>query len=792
MPSNYLTPGADIEAIIDAPPTPLFRPSPCKRYVMLVRYTLTPPLEMLAQPFAKLGGLRVDLSSGSTRRTYNLIGFELHDLQEGGDVTQIDLPPGCRRLSSLSWSPSGAYIAFTGVVDDGLGCWIYDVATHTAREVQGILVNDVMGADFRWMPDGESLLIGAVPEGRGPRPEKPIVPSEPKIQVTSGRKAKNRTYQDLLQDEHDDALLEHFGQTQFVIASARDASWRALGDPGLFTFCAPSPSGEFFLVKRLRRPFSRVVPLYFFAHTLEIWGADAELVRVIADQELAEEVPTQGVRTGPRRIGWRPLCDASLYWAEALDGGDPTVEAEHRDRLMSLDAPFDAEPEEFVRVEHRYRGISWLQNPGQALVTQYDRDRRWISTALHHVERADEPKVLFERSVHDQYNDPGQPVQKRLPDNTIVTLCDGDAIFLSGQGAGPEGDRPFLDRFELGTSETTRLFECAEDRYEFVCALGSPDADGALSLFIQSESRTEPPNYFLRDADGTSRRLTNFQDPHPELTGVEKEILRYEREDGVPLSGTLYLPPKHLRPEGPLGTVIWAYPIEYSDPSTAGQVRAQPTRFTRLSLTSPLMFLARGYAVLDRATMPVIGDPETMNDTFVEQIVGAAQGAVDAVVARGVADPDRICIAGHSYGAFMTANLLARTKLFRAGIARSGAYNRSLTPFGFQAERRSLWEAPETYITASPFFHADQIDAPLLLIHGEDDPNSGTFPLQSRRLFHAMQGLGGTARLVVLPHEGHGYRARESVLHVLAEQFNWLSEHMSPRDKGDADELIDS
>jgi dipeptidyl aminopeptidase/acylaminoacyl peptidase len=387
-------------------------------------------------------------------------------------------------------------------------------------------------------------------------------------------------------------------------------------------------------------------------------------------------------------------------------------------------------------------------------------------------------KVLFDLSMNDAYNDPGVPVTVSRPDGTTTILQDGDSIYLTGQGASPQGLRPFLDRLDLKTGDKKRLFHCGEGAFERVLSFVG---DSRSMILISHETRTEPTNYFLVDLNSGKRtKLTDFQDPAPRLTGLKKELIKYRRDDGVPLSGTLYLPPDYQ--EGTrLPLIIWAYPLEYSDPATAGQVRSSTDTFTRLLGPSQLFFVTQGYAVFDNATMPVVGDPETMNDTYVEQISAAARAAIEVLDKKGVIDPRRVGVGGHSYGAFMTANLLAHTDLFAAGIARSGAYNRSLTPFGFQTERRSYWEAVNLYTKMSPFTYANKINEPILLIHGEADNNSGTFPIQSERLFQAIKGNGGTARLVMLPHESHAYRARESVLHVLAEMFDWADRYVKNR-----------
>ncbi|MFY7951870.1 MAG: alpha/beta hydrolase family protein, partial [Armatimonadaceae bacterium] len=475
---------------------------------------------------------------------------------------------------------------------------------------------------------------------------------------------------------------------------------------------------------------------------------------------------------------WRPLHPARLLWVEALDGGDPLAKIPHRDRVLRLDMDKpDSEPEEWFRLEHRFSGWDWPDDPTAALVTQYDRDRRWRTTFLRPDLAHTPSKVVFDLSVNDAYNDPGAFVTQLRPDGQRTLRQDGDQVWMAGRGATPEGDRPFLDAFDLGSGERTRVFTCGETHFESFVGF-TPDQ----SLLIARQSRTEPMNLFVRGADVAERRLTEFRDPHPEITGMHKELVRYQRADGVPLSGTLYLPAGWTPESGArLPLLFWAYPEEYSDAATAGQVRGSDRTFTRLAGTSPLWFVAHGWAVLDDASVPVIGDPETMNDTFAEQITAAAKAAIETLDQRGIVDPNRVVAAGHSYGAFMTANLLAAAPgLFAAGIARSGAYNRTLTPFGFQSERRSYWEAPDVYHRLSPFTHADKIKDPLLLIHGAEDNNPGTHTLQSERFHQALVAHGATVRLVLLPHESHGYRARESVLHVLHEMLVWADRFAGP------------
>lgn len=775
VPKHYKMPPPEVVEVVDAAPTPVVVPAPGGAHIARVTYEALPGIDVLATKFYPLAGLRIDPARSARRVVRPYTGIVIQRVEDGHEVA-VELPEGVR-LGRPRWSPDGSRIAFTRLVDDGVELWVADAQSGEAKRVLDRKIGTVMGSGFTWMPGSKSLLVQLIPEGRGAEPAEPTVPAGPHVQDTAGRAAQNRTYQDLLKNAHDGRVFAHHATTQLTLIELDNGTATAIGKPAIFRQATPSPDGQHILVTTLQEPFSYVVPYYRFPRTHAVWTTAGEVKRTIATLPAAEEVPIQGVPTGPRSLQWQPFHPATVVWSEALDGGDPNTEAEHRDRLMrqSLSAP--GEPVEVMRIAHRHVSTDFTSNRNQVLVTEYDRDRRWVTTRLHDLATPGSAKVLFDRSVHDSYGDPGDPIHETLPDGSDVVLVEDGWIYLAGDGATPKGDRPFLDRRKLADGTTEHLMQSPADTYiEFVAFARS--ATGRAYL-LRQESPDKPPNFVVRDREGNDRALTNFPHPYPQLAGVKKKLLTYKRKDGTPLSGTLYLPPDYKKGDK-LPLLVWAYPLEYNDSGTAGQVRAAPNRFSYLRGTSPLMFLTQGYAVLDDAAMPVVGDPETVNDTFVEQIVSSAQAAIDAVVAEGVADPERVGVAGHSYGAFMTANLLAHCDLFRAGIARSGAYNRTLTPFGFQGERRTLWQAQDTYIGLSPLFFAHTINEPLLMIHGEVDNNSGTFPMQSRRLFHALQGLGGHARLVMLPHESHGYRARESVLHVLAESITWLDTHVKP------------
>jgi len=775
---TYRLPPPEVVRILEAEPTPQVDFSPDARWMLLVERPTMPSIADVARPWVGLAGVRIDAALASRRQVSFARALRLR-ATAGGAERPVALPEGAR-IDDLEWSPDSAHVACTLATAEGLELWLVEAASGTARKLAGEL-NGVLDQPFRFSDGGRSLVVRLVPEGRtAPAPR--AVPRGPAVQETAGTSTPLRTYQDLLADPDSEAQFEHLATVQLARIELATGRLTRLGPPGMVLESRPSPDGAFLLVSTLRRPFSYVLPYALFPHTIALWRADGTPLRTLAEVPMGEHIPMEGVRTGPRSVQWQASAEATLVWAEALDGGDPSREAEWRDRWLALPAPFEGEPREIARLAQRARGLAWLETGARFLASEYDRDRRWVRTLLYDLARPEAaPKVVDDRSQNDRYADPGSPVTVQTARGTRVVHADGERIYRAGAGHTPSGPRPFLDRCDLSSGTKERLWLAAEGRYETFVGLARPGAgEAGPAILTSSESPSDPPNYQLRDlAAGTVVALTSFPDPTPEIRGIRQELLTYTRADGVALSGTLYLPPGYV--EGTrLPLVLWAYPLEYTDPSTAGQVSSSPHRFVRLRGPSQLLFLTQGYAVLDGATMPVVGDPETMNDTFLAQIVAAAQAAIEAAAARGVADPERVAVGGHSYGAFMTANLLAHSDLFRAGIARSGAYNRTLTPFGFQSERRTLWEAPEPYVTLSPFFAAHEIDEPLLLIHGAADSNSGTFPIQSERLYQAIKGNGGTARLVLLPAEDHGYQARESVLHTVAEMLEWCERHVKP------------
>jgi dipeptidyl aminopeptidase/acylaminoacyl peptidase len=770
----YKLPPKEVVDIATAPPPPRSSISPDGETMLLIEYEAMPSIAYMALPLHRIAGIRI-LPKYNARQTTTFYTRIIIKKIKESTTTEVTLPNGAK-LGFPRWSYDSKWFAFLRYGDKGIELWTAEAKTGKAKALTGEIINATLNSGFTLLPDNRHLLAFTTLEDRGAPPPEPEVPKGPNIQETSGKYAKVWTYQDLLQSAYDESLFDYFTTSQILEIDVETGNRKKIGPQGIYQYADPSPDGKLLLVYKIKRPYSYMVPYFRFPHSLEIWNRDGEVVHTLAHLPLADEVPMRGVAKGIRDIEWRALKSTTLVWIEALDEGDPEKEVPYRDKLMTLSAPFKEEPQEVMKIQHRYSGISWLQSEGQGFLTEYDWKRRWRTTYLVDVDDPSvTPRKIIDLSIQDRYNDPGRPVYKITSEGEAIIMQDKDWIYLSGSGASPQGDRPFLDKMNLKTMKSERMFQCGENRYErFVDFVGN----NKNQIIIQSESKTEPPNYYLLDLKKKERvALTDYQDPAPQLTGLKKQLVKYTRNDGVELSGTLYLPPDYKEGER-LPCVVWAYPIEYSDPKIAGQVRGSPNQFTFFRGTSQLFFLTQGYALLDGAQMPVVGDPKTMNDTFVDQIVANVQAAIDKLDSMGVVDPERVGVGGHSYGAFMTANLLAHCDLLAAGIARSGAYNRTLTPFGFQNERRTLWEDPEIYFKVSPFMHAHKINEPILLIHGEADNNSGTFPIQSQRLYHALKGHGATARLVMLPNESHGYRAQESVLHVLAEMIEWFDRYV--------------
>ncbi|CAK7348427.1 unnamed protein product [Dovyalis caffra] len=804
---NYRLPPPEIKDIVDAPPLPALSFSPHRDKILFLKRRSLPPLAELARPEEKLAGMRIDGKCNTRSRMSFYTGIGIHQLMPDGTLgpeKEVHGYPDGAKINFVTWSLDGRHLAFSIRMDEEdnssskLRVWVANVETGQAQPLfqpPDVYLNAVFD-NFVWV-DNSSLLVCTIPSSRGHPPKKPLVPSGPKIQSNEQKNVVQvRTFQDLLKDEYDEDLFDYYATSQLVLASL-DGTAKEIGLPAVYTSIDPSPDQKYLLASSIHRPYSFIVPCGRFPKKVEVWTTDGKFVRELCDLPLAEDIPIafNSVRKGMRSINWRADKPSTLYWAETQDGGDAKVEVSPRDIVYTQPAdPLEGEqPEILHKLDLRYGGISWCDDSLALVYESWYKTRRTRTWVISPGSKDVSPRILFDRSSEDVYSDPGSPMLRRTSAGTYVIAKikkendERTYVLLNGSGATPEGNIPFLDLFDINTGSKERIWESDKERYyETVVALMSDYEEGdllldRLKILTSKESKTENTQYSIQKwPDKKVCQVTNFPHPYPQLASLQKEMIKYQRKDGVQLTATLYLPPGYdPSKDGPLPCLVWSYPGEFKSKDAAGQVRGSPNEFAGIGPTSALLWLARRFAILSGPTIPIIGEgDEEANDRYVEQLVASAEAAVEEVIRRGVAHPSKIAVGGHSYGAFMTANLLAHAPhLFCCGVARSGAYNRTLTPFGFQNEDRTLWEATAIYVEMSPFMSANKIKKPILLIHGEEDNNSGTLTMQSDRFFNALKGHGALCRLVILPFESHGYAARESIMHVLWETDRWLQKH---------------
>jgi dipeptidyl aminopeptidase/acylaminoacyl peptidase len=771
---TYQKPPQSILALVEAPTTPTVRISSEGEWMLLLESPGLPSIKEVSQPELRLAGLRINPANNSKSRGVSYKGIRVKSVESSEEFT-FDGLPSDPQFSDITWSPDETKIAFMNNTDKGIELWYGDLKSRKAQKLTPHFLNDTYGNTFTWAPDGKSILAKFINDNRDKIPEDSAIPTGPVVQESSGKAAPSRTYQDLLKNPYQESLFDYYFSATLKRITL-DGELSSILGPAILRSFEYSPNGDYLLVETIKRPYSYLVPANLFPYTTEIFDDSGKMVKALFNAPLAENLPAgfDAVATGPRAFGWRADKPATVYWVEAMDKGDPALRVPLRDMIYTMAAPFNSAPLKLAECYLRFNDIHWA-NDQLAIVTE-----RWWKTRAErrvYIKPGNERyRVnLFDFYYEDAYADPGAFVTRKNDYNRPVLLTEGQNIFTISEGASPQGNRPFVFKFNTKTKLTDTLFRSRAPYYERPVFFNN-----RKFLITSREAVDTVANYYYVDLPNLKHTsLTSFADPYPELKGVQKQLLSYKRADGLTLTGTLYLPKDYSTSKGRLPVLMWAYPREFKTTAAAGQVKGSPYQFTRLSWGSPVYWVTRGYAVLDNADMPILGESNKYpNDTFVDQVKFNAQAAVDKLTTMGVADAKRIAVGGHSYGAFMTANLLAHTDLFAAGIARSGAYNRSLTPFGFQAEERTYWEATDVYNKMSPFTYSNKIKEPLLLIHGEADNNSGTFPLQSERFFNALKGHGATTRLVFLPAEAHSYRAKESVLHMLWEMDQWLEKYV--------------
>lgn len=793
--AGYKQPPADILDVMHASAIPIPAISPTKDRLLLVSYHKYPSIDQVATPYLRLAGVRVEpnhnkrnTEGGHGIRTYAK-KFQLVTINDGKTI-DVQLPANARVTSPL-WNANGQHFVFQNITPDAVELWVGNGHTGAVERVPNVRLNPMLDVPVRWMPDQKKLLVKLVPEGQGAPPKEPPVPAAPTIEESDGKKGVSSTYEarDTLKNKHDEDLFDYYAASQLALVAADSLKVEPIGQVDRYTTPSASPDGNYLLVKAVRKPYTYSNSYERFPYDVSVWNI-SQLPQIktqlINSIPLANRVPIRGVSLGPRRIGWRSNVPASLIWVEALDQGDWKNDVEHRDKVMLLEAPFDKEPKEALRTEFRFHSFAWGETPDFSIMVTYDINKQWERRFIVNIDDPkQEPKLIVDISYQERYAYPGDVIMYRLPNGYGAIYQADGAIFLSGEGSSKDGDRPFLDRLDLETSKVTRLFRSTASTYEEFIAFTDENASKFLTV---KESPSEPPNiiyHTLGDkVDATEgeavftsqfRAVTNIINPTPSVSQIKKRVVTYERDDGVKLSFQLHTPPGYK--EGTrIPTILYAYPHDFADSAQAGQVSGSEAHFTRLRKHQFL--LLAGYAIIENAAFPIVGDPKEAYNTYLEQLVANAKAAVDKAVELGVTDPDRVGVTGHSHGALMTANLLAHSDIFRTGVATSGAYNKSLTPFGFQNERRPLWDALEVYRKASPFFFADKFDRPILLVHGADDANPGTTPMQSSNFYAALRGNGVTAKLVMLPFEPHHYQAKESNEHLVYEMITWFDKYL--------------
>ena len=775
---TYQMPPQIISDLLLAKPTPGVSIDSKGTWMLFSERNSFPSVEELAMPEYKIAGMRINPNNYSPSRQTYINNFSLKNIKTGKALAVTGLPMPLY-AGSVSWNPSETKIAFTNTTQTRIDLYIIDVMTGKTTKINKAALNAIMGSGVTWVDDN-TLMYRVTTKAASMQPKRPLAPSGPTVQESLGKAAPSATLQDLIKSPFDEKLFEFFATSQLVQNKAGIET--PIGKPAIYSGVSLSPDKNYMMVRTIKKPFSYLVSAGGFPSMVNITDRTGKVIKMLADLPSTEVRPSgyDNVQNVPRGFDWRDDEAATLVWTVALDGGLIKTNVEYHDAVMQLSAPFTGTAKEILKTKQRFGGFSW----GTSTLALFRESSRTNQTSKlsRFNPTTGATEVLYELNTTDAYNNPGSPIteKNKFGRQVILTTDGGTKLLLNNTtGASDKGDMPFLAKFDLATKKSEILWRSQPGSYEMVTDVLDPQK---LVLLTRRESQTEVPNYYiknlmLRIAD---QKITDFSNPYTQLDGVKKEKITYQRADGITLTGNLYLPKGYDKAkDGPLPVLIWAYPREFNSAADAAQIRGSQDRFTTISSGGPLFFVTQGYAVLDNAEMPIVAkDGKRPNDSFVEQLKLNAEAAINKLSDMGVGDRNRMAVGGHSYGAFMTANLLAHTNLFKAGIARSGAYNRTLTPFGFQAEDRTYWQAPDLYYQMSPFSYADKIKTPILLIHGEMDDNQGTFPINSERLFNAIKGNGGTTRFVYLPYEAHGYRAKENILHQLWEINTWLNTYV--------------
>jgi dipeptidyl aminopeptidase/acylaminoacyl peptidase len=778
---TFQKPSAEILALADYERPPSVTMDSKKEYMLLSYRDTYKSLNDLNQEEMRLGGLRINPVTNISSTVTYINNLKIRKISARDEIQVSGLPQN-PRISNISLSPNEKKIAFTHTTNKGVELWVLDVETAQTTRLTEAIVNANMGNPISWLNDNESFLVRLLPKNRAALIDtKEDLPNGPTVSMSDGSISQNPTFQDLLKNKADEQNFETLITSDLYKISGTGKA-ELFKPSAMYANVSVSPDGNYVLVTTFHKPFSYIVPYYRFPQTSTVYDNKGNVIKVVNEVPLIENIPKgfDSAPKGKRDMSWRNDKPSTLYFAVALDEGDKANKAEFRDEVFLWNAPFSSEATSLFKTRQRFAGIIWGNDK---FAVGYDQwfDTRNMKTYLINPSGSNEnPVIIYDRNYQDIYSDPGNFETDKNQYGRYVLLIEKDNAYLIGDGYSEEGQVPFIDEINLTSLKTKRLYQSEyKDKKEDLLSIEDIKKGEVL---VQIQSKNEFPNYFFRNikVKGKVTQITYFKNPFESINNVYKKVIRYTRKDGVELSGTLYLPLGYdtVKKEK-LPMLLWAYPVEYKDKSSAGQSDQNPNQFTYPSYGSFVYWVTKGYVVLDNASFPIVGEGTTEpNDKFIEQLVSSAEAAIDAVDKMGYINRQKVAVGGHSYGAFMTANLLTHSKLFACGIARSGAYNRTLTPFGFQSEQRNYWDAPVVYHTMSPFMNAEKMKTPLLLVHGDADNNPGTFTLQTERYFQALKGLGAPVRMVLLPKESHGYAAKENILHLLWEQDQFLEKYL--------------
>jgi dipeptidyl aminopeptidase/acylaminoacyl peptidase len=785
----------------------LDRLSPDGNHFVVPQFEELTDLALMSQRTLRLAMLEIvpDVNREWRQATYGNRGINLYSLADRR-VYPVRIPAGF--VSDLRWSPDGRQLAFILHLPTVSNVWVADVATGNARAVSEAPVMATLmarpggggeapetagGRMLQWLPDG-SLLTALVPANRGAEPAEPSVPTAPIIRRSREKETPTSTQPFLLRTAHDERLFKYYTTAQLATVAPGRAP-RTIGEPAMYLDYWLSPDGTAILRETLEEPFSYLVGHTSFGRRLEVIDLNGRVMSEIRRLPL-QEAQTRGgnpeAENLPRDVAWRPDGKGlSLLWRERGNGDDNQAAATttRHDRLMLLAPPFDlARAQTLVSTEHRISNVRYARDGRYAFATLAKRgaggnSARRDDLVAYDLSGAQPATFVLKANIdpEDPLTLPGEVMTAATGNGIPFALVSGDstAAFLKGDGYKTTfKPQPFIDRVVIRTAATTRLFEGATDTYDE--PLVALDADLTRLIVSRESSTRHPDSYLWTRSGGQMENLTNNKDPYPEITGARRVDFSFARRDGVTVQARISLPVGY-QPGTRVPAVFWTYPREFEDEKAYGRgtMRARnhnahtPLSFLRWSD----IWLTQGYALV-YPDVPILGKDGKANDNFRAHLVDTMYAAIRKVDELGYVDVNRIGHGGHSYGAFTTGNLLAHTPFFKAGIAGDGAYNRTLTPMTFQSERRSFWEAPETYTDMSPFFYADHINTPLLMYHGAQDNNSGTFLIQSERMMQALTGLGKTAVLYIYPYESHAPRAKENFLDLWARWLEWFDKYV--------------